>query len=32
MVNFLFGLAMKKAAGKANPVVVKAELEKQLGL
>jgi aspartyl-tRNA(Asn)/glutamyl-tRNA(Gln) amidotransferase subunit B len=32
VVNFLFGLAMKKAAGKANPAVVKAELERQLGL
>ena len=32
VVNFLFGQAMKKAAGKANPTVVKAELERQLGL
>ena len=32
VVNFLFGQAMKKAAGKANPAVVKAELERQLGL
>jgi aspartyl-tRNA(Asn)/glutamyl-tRNA(Gln) amidotransferase subunit B len=32
VANFLFGLAMKKAAGKANPAVVKAELERQLGL
>jgi aspartyl-tRNA(Asn)/glutamyl-tRNA(Gln) amidotransferase subunit B len=30
VVNFLFGQAMKKAAGKANPQVVKSELEKQL--
>jgi len=32
VVNFLFGHAMKKASGKANPAVVKAELERQLGL
>jgi aspartyl-tRNA(Asn)/glutamyl-tRNA(Gln) amidotransferase subunit B len=32
VLNFLFGQAMKKAAGKANPSVVKAELNKQLGL
>ncbi len=31
VANFLFGQAMKKAAGKANPQVVKAELERQLG-
>jgi aspartyl-tRNA(Asn)/glutamyl-tRNA(Gln) amidotransferase subunit B len=30
VANYLFGQAMKKAAGKANPQVVKAELEKQL--
>lgn len=30
VVNFLFGQVMKKAAGKANPQVVRAELEKQL--
>jgi aspartyl-tRNA(Asn)/glutamyl-tRNA(Gln) amidotransferase subunit B len=30
VANFLFGQAMRKAAGKANPQVVKAELEKQL--
>jgi aspartyl-tRNA(Asn)/glutamyl-tRNA(Gln) amidotransferase subunit B len=30
VANFLFGQAMKKAAGRANPQVVKAELEKQL--
>lgn len=29
--NFLFGQVMKKAAGKANPQVVRAELERQLG-
>jgi aspartyl-tRNA(Asn)/glutamyl-tRNA(Gln) amidotransferase subunit B len=28
--NFLFGQIMKKAAGKANPHVVRAELERQL--
>lgn len=31
VVNFLFGQAMKKAQGKANPQVIRAELEKQLG-
>jgi len=31
VANFLFGQAMKKATGKANPQVVKAEIEKQLG-
>ncbi len=31
VANFLFGQAMKKAAGKANPQVVKAEIERQLG-
>ena len=30
VANFLFGQAMKKVAGKANPQLVKAELEKQL--
>ena len=30
VVNFLFGQVMKKAAGKANPQMVRAELEKQL--
>jgi len=30
VINFLFGQAMKKAAGKANPAVVKAELHRQL--
>jgi aspartyl-tRNA(Asn)/glutamyl-tRNA(Gln) amidotransferase subunit B len=30
VVNFLFGQVMKKAAGKANPQVVRAELERQL--
>ena len=30
VVNFLFGQVMKKAAGKANPQVVRAELDKQL--
>ncbi|HEY9151247.1 MAG TPA: Asp-tRNA(Asn)/Glu-tRNA(Gln) amidotransferase subunit GatB [Anaerolineales bacterium] len=30
VVNFLFGQVMKKAAGKANPQVVRFELEKQL--
>ncbi len=30
VVNFLFGQVMKKAAGRANPQVVRAELEKQL--
>jgi aspartyl-tRNA(Asn)/glutamyl-tRNA(Gln) amidotransferase subunit B len=28
--NFLFGLVMKKASGRANPQVVRAELERQL--
>jgi aspartyl-tRNA(Asn)/glutamyl-tRNA(Gln) amidotransferase subunit B len=28
--NYLFGKVMKKAGGKANPQVVRAELEKQL--
>lgn len=32
VANFLFGQIMKKAAGKANPQVVRAELEKQLAL
>ena len=30
VLNWLFGQVMKKAAGKANPAVVRAELEKQL--
>jgi aspartyl-tRNA(Asn)/glutamyl-tRNA(Gln) amidotransferase subunit B len=30
VVNFLFGQVMKKAGGKANPQVVRAELEKAL--
>ncbi len=30
LLNFLFGQVMKKAAGRANPAVVRAELEKQL--
>ncbi|RJP49288.1 MAG: Asp-tRNA(Asn)/Glu-tRNA(Gln) amidotransferase subunit GatB [Anaerolineaceae bacterium] len=30
VLNFLFGQVMKKAAGKANPQVVREELEKQL--
>jgi aspartyl-tRNA(Asn)/glutamyl-tRNA(Gln) amidotransferase subunit B len=30
VLNFLFGQVMKKAAGKANPQVVRAELERQL--
>ena len=30
LLNFLFGQVMKKASGKANPAVVRAELEKQL--
>jgi aspartyl-tRNA(Asn)/glutamyl-tRNA(Gln) amidotransferase subunit B len=30
VANFLFGQVMKKAAGKANPQVVRAELDKQL--
>ncbi len=29
--NFLFGQVMRKAAGKANPQVVRTELERQLG-
>jgi len=28
--NFLFGQVMKKAAGRANPQVVRSELERQL--
>jgi len=32
VINFLFGQAMRKAGGRANPAVVKAELERQLGL
>jgi aspartyl-tRNA(Asn)/glutamyl-tRNA(Gln) amidotransferase subunit B len=32
VANFLFGQVMKKAAGKANPQVVRAELDKQLTL
>ena len=31
VANFLFGQVMRKAQGKANPQVVRAELEKQLG-
>jgi aspartyl-tRNA(Asn)/glutamyl-tRNA(Gln) amidotransferase subunit B len=31
VANFLFGQVMRKAGGKANPQVVRAELEKQLG-
>jgi aspartyl-tRNA(Asn)/glutamyl-tRNA(Gln) amidotransferase subunit B len=31
VANYLFGQAMKKAAGKANPAVVKTELDRQLG-
>jgi aspartyl-tRNA(Asn)/glutamyl-tRNA(Gln) amidotransferase subunit B len=31
VVNFLFGQVMKKAGGKANPQVVRTELEKALG-
>jgi len=31
IANFLFGQIMKKAAGRANPQVVRAELERQLG-
>ena len=31
IANFLFGQVMKKAAGRANPQVVRAELERQLG-
>jgi aspartyl-tRNA(Asn)/glutamyl-tRNA(Gln) amidotransferase subunit B len=30
VVNFLFGQVMRKAGGKANPQVLRAELEKQL--
>jgi aspartyl-tRNA(Asn)/glutamyl-tRNA(Gln) amidotransferase subunit B len=30
VLNFLFGRVMKKAAGKANPQVVRTELERQL--
>ena len=30
VANFLFGQVMKKAAGKANPKVIRAELERQL--
>ena len=30
VLNFLFGQVMKKAAGKANPQVVRADLERQL--
>ena len=30
VVNFLFGQAMRKAGGKANPQVLRSELEKQL--
>ncbi len=30
VVNWLFGQVMRKAAGKANPQVVQAELERQL--
>jgi len=30
VANFLFGQVMKKASGKANPQVVRAELDKQL--
>jgi aspartyl-tRNA(Asn)/glutamyl-tRNA(Gln) amidotransferase subunit B len=31
IANFLFGQVMRKAGGKANPHVVRTELEKQLG-
>ncbi|MFZ5821939.1 MAG: Asp-tRNA(Asn)/Glu-tRNA(Gln) amidotransferase subunit GatB [Chloroflexota bacterium] len=31
VANWLFGQVMRKAAGKANPGVVRAELERQLG-
>lgn len=31
VVNWLFGQVMRRAAGKANPGVVRAELERQLG-
>jgi aspartyl-tRNA(Asn)/glutamyl-tRNA(Gln) amidotransferase subunit B len=30
VANFLFGQVMKKAGGKANPQVVRSELERQL--
>jgi aspartyl-tRNA(Asn)/glutamyl-tRNA(Gln) amidotransferase subunit B len=30
VANFLFGQAMRKAGGKANPQVLRSELEKQL--
>lgn len=30
VINFLFGQAMKKASGKANPQLMRAELERQL--
>ena len=30
VINFLFGQVMKKAQGKANPQVVRQELERQL--
>ena len=30
IINFLFGLVMKKAQGKANPQIVRRELERQL--
>jgi aspartyl-tRNA(Asn)/glutamyl-tRNA(Gln) amidotransferase subunit B len=30
VANFLFGQIMRKAGGKANPQVVRAELERQL--
>ena len=30
IANFLFGQVMRKAAGKANPSVVRSELERQL--
>ena len=30
VVNFLFGQVMRKAGGKANPQMLKAELERQL--
>ena len=32
LLNFLFGQVMKKAAGKANPAVVRVELERQLAI
>jgi len=31
VANWLFGQVMRKAAGKANPEIVRAELERQLG-